>query len=138
MALCFTALAVPASAYAAEPRGIERAVLQEINDVRADRGLRRLRMASPLQDASRAYAGWLMRTDRFEHARALPPQVRENLAYGPGEQLSPRGIVRMWLRSAPHRANLLWRSARRAGVGIAGGSFRGYANMRLAVLRLAP
>jgi uncharacterized protein YkwD len=44
----------------------------------------------------------------------------------------------MWLDSAGHRRNLLWRGARRAGVGVARGSYHGYSDARVAVLRLRP
>jgi uncharacterized protein YkwD len=51
------------------------------------------------------------------------PYVGENIAAGT-RPLTPATIVRMWIQSPPHRENLLDRSFRRIGVGVAGSSTR--------------
>jgi uncharacterized protein YkwD len=43
----------------------------------------------------------------------------ENLEWGTGRLATPRGAVRAWLDSPPHRANLLKRGYREVGIGIA-------------------
>jgi uncharacterized protein YkwD len=51
------------------------------------------------------------------------PYVGENIAAGT-RPLTPATIVGMWIQSPPHRENLLDRSFRRIGVGVAGSSTR--------------
>jgi uncharacterized protein YkwD len=131
-------LAIPPTASAAAPTRAERTLLSAVNGARVSRGLRPLRFAWPLQDRAHAYARWLMRTDNFVHASSLPPHTRENLAWATSNIASARRIVRMWLASPGHRAALLWRAGRRAGVGVARGSYQGYPDVRVAVLRLRP
>ena len=46
----------------------------------------------------------------------------ENIAWGRGERATPREIVRAWMESPPHRANVLGRSFRELGVGVAPGA----------------
>jgi len=128
-------LAAAAPAQAAPPTRGERALLSAVNQARTSRGLRPVRPAQPLQARAHRYATWLLRTDNFLHAE-LRPGTRENLAWATVNIASARRIVRMWLESPGHRANLLWRAARRAGVGIARGGYRGYGDVRMAVLRL--
>ena len=128
-------LAAAAPAQAAPPTRGERALLAAVNGARTSRGLRPVRLVQPLQTRSHDYARWLLRTDAFAHA-SLQPGTRENLAWATVNIASARRIVRMWLESPGHRANLLWRGARRAGVGIARGHYRGYRDVRMAVLRL--
>ena len=128
-------LAAAAPSQAAPPTRGERVLLAAVNEARTSRGLRPVRIVQPLQTRSHRYAGWLLRTGSFAHA-SLNPGVRENLAWATTNIASARRIVRMWLDSPGHRANLLWRGARRAGVGIARGRYRGYADVRMAVLRL--
>jgi uncharacterized protein YkwD len=131
------ALAAVSPASAGRPTRFERALLAAINQARAAHGLHRVRFAQPLQTRSHRYAVRLIKTDQFAHAGNLPPYTNENLAWGTTGIMGPRQIVRMWLRSSGHRANLLWRTARRAGVGVARGEFRGYSDVRVAVARLA-
>jgi uncharacterized protein YkwD len=127
-------VAVP-TAPAGGPTRTERALLAQVNRARADHGLRPVRFAQPLQTRSHRYAVRLLRTDRFVHA-SLPAGTRENLAWATTNIASMRRIVRMWLDSPGHRANLLWRGARRAGAGVARGEFQGHRDVRMAVLRL--
>jgi uncharacterized protein YkwD len=46
----------------------------------------------------------------------------ENLAWGTGSLATPREIVRAWMASPGHRANILEASYREIGIGIAGGN----------------
>jgi len=56
--------------------------------------------------------------------RYLPARrwlVGENIGVGGGGQGTPFSILRAWLRSPPHRRNLLDGSFREVGLGIAAG-----------------
>ena len=114
----------------------ERALLRELNDARLAHGLTALRAERAMDAGARRYARTLVRTDRFAHAR-LRPGLREVLAWG-SRGVGPAALVRMWLASPPHRAAILWRGARKIGVGAARGEFQGHAGATVAVARLGP
>jgi uncharacterized protein YkwD len=135
------ALAAPAGAAersparAASPTRLELEVLAAINDARAQNGLRPLRLAPRLESDAQDYAASLMARNLFVHSGA--PGVGEVMAWGTGKAMGPREIVALWMNSPPHRTLLLWKQARRAGVGLAFGRFQGYDGVRLAVARFA-
>jgi uncharacterized protein YkwD len=113
----------------------ERTLLASINDVRAAHKLRPLRVDPSLVRAARAYSSTLIGRNIFTHGdlgtRLASHGVRgplygENLAWGKGENATPRGIVAGWLRSPGHRANLLRPGWTRIGLGARVGTFRGY------------
>jgi uncharacterized protein YkwD len=54
------------------------------------------------------------------------PIYGENLAWGMGERATAQGIVRGWMASPGHRANLLRPGWTRIGIGSRIGTFRGY------------
>jgi uncharacterized protein YkwD len=119
---------VPAAAAGAEPTSLK--LIDQVNEVRAQHGLRALRPSKSLERSSFAYAGHLMRTGRFAHARRIHASSRfrslgEALAYHSGRSLRQAKIVRMWLASPGHRALLLSRSFRWVGAGHARGRFGG-------------
>ncbi|MBN1530143.1 MAG: hypothetical protein JW895_13875 [Thermoleophilaceae bacterium] len=59
--------------------------------------------------------------------------VGENLAWGGGQTGTPRSIVTLWMGSPTHRANILDRRFREAGIGIAlGAPVRGGRSMQAA------
>jgi len=58
----------------------------------------------------------------------LGGSLGENLAWATGSAATARLIVRMWLTSAEHRANLLRPSFHRIGLGLARGPFLGQGN----------
>jgi uncharacterized protein YkwD len=114
----------------------EQALLAEVNRVRAEHGLRALRKDGRLIRAARAHTLRMLRSNRFAHGDITVRlrrygvrrgRVGENLAWGAGTYATPRAIVRMWLSSPTHRANLLRPGFRRIGLGAAVGSFAGYA-----------
>ena len=114
----------------------ERTLLAAVNDVRADHGLRPLRVDSTLTRAARAHSTTLIRHGVFTHgalgarlarAGARGPVFGENLAWGTGSRATARGIVRGWLRSPGHRANLLRPGWVRIGIGARTGTFMGHA-----------
>ena len=100
-----------------------------VNKVRVRYDLPRLRLKKPLSRDAWHHSRRMARAGTLFHSRNLRSLVRpysasywgENLGVGP----RLRDIVRMWMRSAPHRANILNRHYRRSGVGVvrAGGRF---------------
>jgi uncharacterized protein YkwD len=112
-----------------QPAAYEVVLLQEINRVRAQRGLPRLRASGLLAAAAQHHSRRMAQQGFFDHnspngspfwkrvGRFYPSRgfdrwsVGENLAYGsPG--LSAAATLRAWMKSPGHRANLLsgaWR-----------------------------
>jgi uncharacterized protein YkwD len=138
LALIFAAIgsATPetrAAAVASSPS--ERALLAEVNRVRATHGLGALRSDGRLIRAARAHTQTMLRRNRFAHGDTLARlrrfgvrsgRVGENLAWGAGSYASAQAIVRMWLDSPRHRANLLRGGFRKIGLGTGFGSFAGH------------
>jgi uncharacterized protein YkwD len=48
--------------------------------------------------------------------------IGENIGWGGGSLATPRAMVRAWMNSAGHRANILARSFRMIGIGVANGA----------------
>ena len=107
----------------------ERAVVRLLNAARAEHGLPRLHAARRLSRAADGHTRDMLRRDFFDHASSdgtsWERRVRRYAnASAVGETLASlsvrRGgagrIVRMWMRSAPHRATILSGSFRRIGV----------------------
>ena len=120
----------------ADARGLataeERDLLAEINRVRMQHRLRPFQADSRLLQAARSHSGDMARKNYFDH-RHFSWQLRrygvrgqifgENIAWHSGAQTSPVRVVRMWMASPPHRANLLSTRFRRVGVATASGRF---------------
>jgi uncharacterized protein YkwD len=110
----------------------ELAVVRVMNSVRATNGVPPLRIGPALSRAARSHSVDMARKGYFDHGAFVQrlrrfgvraPYVGENLASGT-KPLSAAAIVQMWIASPPHRQNLLDRSFRRIGVGVAGASTR--------------
>jgi uncharacterized protein YkwD len=123
------------SAKAGSLTSSEASILGAVNSVRAARGLAPLRSDGPLIQAARSHSARLMRADVFTHGSfaariaasgARGPRFGENLAWGTGSRASARSIVRAWLASPGHRANLLRPGFRRIGIGARVGTFQGH------------
>ena len=137
MAAVATALIVAASADAAGTANLTRsesALLTVMNQVRIAHGLRPLRADARLEGTARNYSRRMLRTGTFAHgaftarirrAGVHAPRVGENLAWSSGALARARTIVRMWLASPSHRANLLRPGYRLVGVGAVSGCFNG-------------
>jgi len=113
----------------------ETNLLSAINSARAAYGLRPLLTDAKLGRAARAHSLDELRHGYFDHgpwaARVLSfgargPYLGENLAWGKGAAGSPASVVRMWLASPEHRANLLNPGFTRVGLAMPRGSFQGY------------
>lgn len=113
----------------------ERSLLSAVNGVRASHGLRPLRVDPALARAARSHSTAMLRRNVFAHGAfaariarhgARGPAFGENLAWGQGSRASARSVVRGWLASPGHRANLLRPGWTRIGLGARSGRFLGY------------
>jgi uncharacterized protein YkwD len=134
-------VAAAPSAGSAKSRGtmtpatqLEAALVGQINNFRAARGLTRLRVSSALTAAANGHSAQMARLGYFSHssangasfsqriAQAYPVRgfrswsVGENLVWG-GPDIGAVRAFRLWLSSAPHRANLLSPRWREIGLG---------------------
>ena len=147
------ALASPAASAAAErlvaaPR-LEDQVAKRVNLVRRWHGLRSLRESRGLTAAARRHSREMGLGGYFEHDSASGAvfwrriertygsrgfghwEVGENIAWN-SARATAVDVVRQWMQSAAHRANILSRSWRELGVGAyrvrgAGGAYGGRA-----------
>lgn len=115
-------------------------LLGAMNEVRAAHGLAPLRPDATLQRAARAHSADMLRRNYFSHGPMLArlasfgvrgPQVGENLAWGVGATAQVRVVVRRWLASPSHRANLLRPGFRRVGIAALSGPFAGQSRARV-------
>jgi uncharacterized protein YkwD len=126
----------------ATPRQLARALTCVIDTERERRGRSSVHTSSRLARAAQVHARDMVANDYFDH---LAPdgtsvadrarragylsgvrawRVGEVLAWGVGPTGSPRGTVRAWLHSAPHRAVLLDPSYRDVGLAVVEGAPR--------------
>lgn len=108
-----------------------------LNEQRARRGLRKLKLHWRLSRAARRHAEDMARRNYFSHTSlsgaSFLDRIRrtgylsgarawtagENIAWGSGHLGTPRAIVRAWMRSSGHRRNILARRFRHLGLGVA-------------------
>ena len=102
------------------------AMVQKINQVRVQNGLRTLAPSGSLNGSSQRFAQYLMAQDALAH-RASPstsyPTAGEVLAMHPGGRGRIGATIAKWMRSPSHRAVLLSPSMREMGAGVARGRF---------------
>ncbi|HEY7075894.1 MAG TPA: CAP domain-containing protein [Solirubrobacteraceae bacterium] len=132
-----------AGAHAAAVKGrsadLARAVVCEINRVRARHGLHRVRTNRDIQQAARGHTVEMVRRNYFSHVspsgttpadrlrrsgylrRNTAWHVGETLAWGTGPRSTPAAIVRAWIHSTGHRHILLMPDFRSVGVGASAG-----------------
>jgi uncharacterized protein YkwD len=105
-----------------------------INKVRADKGLKPVRLDLRLWRAARHHSTDMLRRSYFAHGATTKRLARyighagvigETLAWGSGTYSSPARTVESWMQSSPHRALLLDPDFRFVGVGSRGGPFQG-------------
>ena len=132
-----------AGAYA-QPSGgnlptVRRATLCLLNRERKQHGLGRLRSSEPLKTVATRYARQMAARDFFDHVSPTGStfvdrikgssyldagdgySLGENLAWGGGNLATPKLIVRAWMNSPGHRANILNGGFRDIGVGVVPG-----------------
>lgn len=134
---CHVAVAAASSAPRSAPTiRLARAAVCLINNRRTRRGLPRLRINNRLSKAAKWHTHDMVRRNYFGHVSSrgrdvvdrlyrthylggrFAWSVGENLAWGSGWRGTPREIVRSWMNSPGHRANMLNRSYREIGIGV--------------------
>ncbi len=118
---------------------IRAAILCLHNQIRAERGLPLLRENKRLRRAALGHSNDMVSRRFFDHtapggasmvdrifaARYVPRNagwaLGENLAWGTGTLGTPRGIMRAWMDSPGHRANVVKRAYREIGIGVVTG-----------------
>ena len=116
---------------------IRDAILCLHNQIRAEHGLPALRENVRLRRAALGHSqdmvgrrffdhttpGGTSFVDRIMRARYVGRHegwsLGENLAWGTGSLSTPRGVLKAWMDSPGHRANILRRSYREIGIGVA-------------------
>jgi uncharacterized protein YkwD len=119
---------------------VRHATLCLINAERRARGLRKLRLRRALGRVAQAHSGDMVRRHYFSHLTpaglTVSARIRrsayassrthllagEDIAWGQDSLATPRSIVRIWMTSAAHRANILSGTYRHFGAGAALGS----------------
>src|SRR3954453_9931104 len=114
--------------------GVRLATLCLLNQQRRAHGLVALQADARLGRAALGHSKDMVSHRYFAHeSRAGAPfsarlpragfhVLGENIGWGSGSLSTPRSMVRAWMHSAPHRANILDRRYRKIGVGVAFGS----------------
>lgn len=126
----------------ASTRRLGRATFCLLNAERRRRRLARFRMSAPLGRAAGRHARDMVKRRYFSHttpngssivdrilqsgylARYGSWRIGENLGWGWGKGATPRAIVAAWMKSPPHRRNILNRRFRDVGVAVVLGSPR--------------
>jgi len=119
---------------------VRAAILCLHNQIRASRGLQALRENAKLRRAAVGHSSDMVSRGFFDHtapggstmvdrimaARYVSPDVGwslgENLAWGTGRLATPREIMKAWMNSPGHRANIVRRSYREVGIGVVTGT----------------
>lgn len=144
---CFSFIpADPAAAGSAKQDRVERAVVKQVNSIRAQHGLRPLRRSRGLARAADVKAREVASTQVLSHdspdGTPMHSRVRkyvkarsvgETIGYVPARSRQASAIVRAWMASPSHRQALLSPTFRRVGVGRRKGSF---GSSRVAVIAL--
>jgi uncharacterized protein YkwD len=117
-----------------------RATLCLLNQERSSRGLPRLRLNDRLSTAAERHSRDMVQRNYFSHdsltglsfvdridrsgyfRSARSWSAGENLAWGSGNRGTPEQILRAWMNSPGHRANILTRRFREVGIGVAAGA----------------
>lgn len=138
--LAFAALALPAVASAAQLTHNEADLLTQVNSVRIEHGLTPFGIDWRLVRAARSHSLDMLERSYFGHG-AFATRLRrfgvhggvvgENLAWGSRRLGQAGSIVRMWLASPEHRANLLRPGFRRIGLAAPVGRFGGLAGVHV-------
>jgi uncharacterized protein YkwD len=128
-------VAAPPPAYVASSSA-EIAIVREINRVRRSHRLRPVKLTAPLARVARRHSSLMLKFDALSHSsfdgssfstrlqRAGKRRTYgETLAWAPsGAHVNARALLKLWMRSAPHRAVLMNGKLRRVGVGRVYGS----------------
>jgi uncharacterized protein YkwD len=130
---------------AASAAAVRHATVCLLNRQRTRHGLPRFHVHRSLTNAASKYAQLMVRQRFFDHvspagttmaqrikrthylSHAQGWSLGENIAWGQGALATPKQIVNAWMHSAGHRRNILDRSFREIGIGVALGAPNGTA-----------
>jgi uncharacterized protein YkwD len=93
--------------------GWENEIADRVNSERGMRGMRPLKVTLSLMHSARSWSGRQASERRMYHSNW--PGMGENVAYG---QKDPADVMRAWLTSPGHRANILNPKYTEIGVGV--------------------
>ncbi len=129
----------------------QASVLALVNATRAQHGVTALGLSPALDRSAALKAEEIQRCATFSHTPCGTSFTRtfqqvgylrghvavgENLYWGQSSLGSPQAAIGAWLRSPPHRANLLGRDWRQAGIAVVhAGSLFGHSDVWLYVLQ---
>lgn len=134
------------SAYKITSKRARKATLCLFNNKRRAHGLKRLKEHRGPLKAAKKHTKQMLKRGCFDHqcpgegdlvARVSSTSylpcgcswgLAENIAYGYGRKSTPKKIVKAWMSSSGHRANILNRSFEHAGIGVKPGSPSGGGN----------
>jgi uncharacterized protein YkwD len=143
--LTATAAAHSCSGAAASPKTIshkqaQRAVKCLLNKQRTKRGLSKLHSSRDLKKTAHSHSAFMRRHNCFDHQcpgeASIDGRLRnagylkngltrwlygENIAYGTEQYASPKSMVKAWMASSEHRANILNPAFHDIGVGVVWG-----------------
>lgn len=131
-------VAAPPPVYAASSAA-EIAIVREINKIRRAHHLHTVKLTAPLARVARRHSSLMLKHDALTHssfdgssfstrlARAGKRRTYgETLAWAPdGASVTAKVLLRLWLRSGPHRHVLMNGKLRRVGVGRVYGAMNG-------------
>jgi len=122
-----------ATARAVAEVDLQRAVVRVTNRRRAAHGLPPLKARRCPRDFAVRHSTRMATRERFGHSnlkrlldRCATRHGAENIARFGGRAPTARAVVRAWMRSPGHRANILDRSMTHVGVGVVRGGDRWY------------
>lgn len=116
------------------------AIICLVNAERTSRGLSALERDADLAQAARDHSRDMAKRNYFDHTspggKTVGDRVRdagygdpgdgwrvgENLGWGTGRRAAPNALVDEWLKSPPHRKNMLKSAFEEVGVGVAQGA----------------
>lgn len=111
----------------------EKAVMALINAERTKRGIPALKYDPVMARLARAHNADMIKRNYFAHdspsqsfaqrvhsVLVMPGRnlIGENIVYGSGSYGTATGLVRSWMASPPHKANILNRGYHRTGLGV--------------------
>lgn len=102
--------AAPTKFETVELHTVERKIIERTNAERSRHGLSPLKVDEKLIKSARAHTAWMVHRRMLRHTSQ---SVAENIAMG---QRNTHEVLRSWMGSPGHRANILNRSYRRIGV----------------------
>ena len=131
--VCFIALLLALSGYAAGVQSVEQRIFQSINQVRQENRLPPLKWSAKIAERARSHSSRMVTQRFFSHQDPQfgDPGHRlrmagitwrlcgENIFEEEGERDPVRSAVQQWMHSAGHRRNILTRGFTQTGVGVA-------------------